>query len=269
MFQTDTCKLMYIFSAGFCMIYILRRHEKEIIWRRRESYVWTKKKIHAALKFQAGVNFISDTCKHPLTRWNIHSVLQDSMFAYLVWLWFIWWSRLTNEPRKPWRTLKTPGKNYPLKKFMETQGHFFGFWRNIENSILKRKKLIKNKIKFRFCRSCNCLLQRQVFYKAGKSVKKMSFSLDIVKKFENPVRNGQGFIIFGTSFCICCLSKIRKDFGTLSLIYHPFLMVKVCLWNTGIGKRFLSILPEVCHWVFEPWQAYHCSVIIKHSGRCV
>ena len=72
-----------------------------------------KKKIRAALKFQAGVNFISDTCKHPLTRWNIHSVLQDSMFAYLVWLWFIWWSRLTNEPRKllekisplknPWR----------------------------------------------------------------------------------------------------------------------------------------------------------------------
>ena len=180
-----------------------------------------KKKIHAALKFQAGVNFISDTCKHPLTRWNIHSVLQDSMFAYLVWLWFIWWSRLTNEPRKPWRTLKTPGKNYPLKKFMETQGHFFGFWRNIENSILKRKKLIKNKIKFRFCRSYNCLLQRQVFYKAGKSVKKMSFSLDIVKKFENPVRNGQGFITLGRLFVFAVFLK----FGKILVLCHWFIIL--------------------------------------------
>ena len=36
------------FQQRFCMIYILHRHEKDTISRRRESYMWSKK-IHAAL----------------------------------------------------------------------------------------------------------------------------------------------------------------------------------------------------------------------------
>ena len=36
------------FQQRFCMIYILHRHEKDTISRRRESYMWSKK-IHVAL----------------------------------------------------------------------------------------------------------------------------------------------------------------------------------------------------------------------------
>ena len=122
-------------------------------------------------------------CMKNLWSWFINiSITRGSMFAYLVWLWFIWWSRVTNE-HEPGKLLRT------------TKG------------------------------------------KSGKI--KLSFILDIVKNFANPMRSSQGLLSLEHFFVrTCCLSNFWKDFGTLSLIHHPFLKVKVCIWNTVIGKSF-------------------------------
>ena len=48
------------------MIYILRRREKRS-FHAAVNLIRERKKIYTALKFRAGVNFTSDTCKHPLT----------------------------------------------------------------------------------------------------------------------------------------------------------------------------------------------------------
>lgn len=128
------------------------------------------------------------------------------------------------EKNNPWKLLETSLNLGEIRKIL----------------CKKKQKMIKNKIKIRFCIQWNVIIVYWNYeaWKLGENIPFLTQSwLRNLKMLREVVRDFLSLELF----FIWCLSKTGNDIATFSLIYHRSLMVKV--WKLNIGTGFLRMLP--------------------------